>query len=287
MAKMFYTLEEAAAKLGKSEGDVRKMAESGQLQEFRDRDKLMFKVEQVDLLAGGKDDDDMIPLAESGEQDAITLSSSGTNMSLSPDTKESTGISIFEADATEEADPSAVTRVTPAIGGGLGLADSGGFTGGSGGSGSGSGSGLMDLAREKDDTSLGADLLEDVYGSNAGGAAAGTVEEAAVASEGDGGGLFETSAGAPGVVDTGAAAAGALPMAAFAEVYDGPGSGLVGGAALGGALALIVGVAAAAMRLAGASTDLFAGASPFVLLGALAGVILVCTVLGWVLGKRG
>lgn len=290
MAKMFYTLEEAAAKLGKSDAEVRKMAESGQLQEFRDRDKLMFKVEQIDLIAGvgRKDDDDMIPLAESGEQDAITLSSSGTNMSLSPDTKESTGISIFEADATEEADPSAVTRVTPALGGGIGLADSGGFAGGSGGSGSGSGSGLMDLAREKDDTSLGADLLEDVYGSNAGGAAAGTVEEAAVASEGDGGGLFETSAGAPGVVDPGAAAAAAaMPMAALVEVYDGPGSGLVGGAALGGALALTVGVAAAAMRLAGASTDLFAGASPFVLLGALAGVIAVCTLLGWVLGKRG
>ncbi len=287
MAKMFYTLEEAAAKLGKSSAEVQKLAESGQLQEFRDRDKLMFKVEQVDLLAG-KDEDDMIPLAESGEQDAISLSSSGTNMSLSPDTKESTGISIFEADATEEADPSAVTRVTPAMGGGLGLADSGGFAGGSGGSGSGSGSGLMDLTREKDDTSLGADLLEDVYGSNAG-AAAGTVEETAVSSEGgDGGGLFETSAGAPGVVDAGAAAgAAALPMAAFAEVYDGPGSGLVGGAALGGALALLVGVAAAAMRLAGASTDLFAGASPFILLGALAGVILVCTLLGWVLGKRG
>lgn len=286
MAKMFYTLEEAAAKLGKAEADVRKLAENGQLQEFRDRDKLMFKVEQVDILAGGKDEDEIIPLAESGEQDAISLSSSGTNMSLGGmDQKESTGISIFEADATEEADPSAVTRVTPAIGGGIGLADSGGFAGGSSGSGSGSGSGLMDLTREKDDTSLGADLLEDVYGSNAG-ASAGTVEEAAVET-GDGGGLFETSAGAPGVVDTGAAAAAAMPMAALVEVYDGPGSGLVGGAALGGAIALTVGIAAAAMRLAGASTDLFAGASPFVLLGALAGVVAVCTLLGWVLGKRG
>ena len=51
MAKMFYTLEEAASKLGKSVDDVKTMAEKGQLQEFRDRDRLMFKVDQVDLLA--------------------------------------------------------------------------------------------------------------------------------------------------------------------------------------------------------------------------------------------
>ena len=53
MAKMFYTLEEAAAKLGKNTDQVKDMVSSNQLQEFRDRDRLMFKVEQVDLLAGG------------------------------------------------------------------------------------------------------------------------------------------------------------------------------------------------------------------------------------------
>ena len=53
MAKMFYTLEEVAEKLGKSEEDVREMARTGELQEFRDRDKLMFKVEQIDLLCFG------------------------------------------------------------------------------------------------------------------------------------------------------------------------------------------------------------------------------------------
>ena len=49
MAKMFYTLEEVCEKLGKSEEEVKNMASSGQLQEFRDRDKLMFKVDQIDL----------------------------------------------------------------------------------------------------------------------------------------------------------------------------------------------------------------------------------------------
>ena len=52
MAKMFYSIEEAAQRMGKSVDQVKKMASSGQLQEFRDRDRLMFKREQVDLLAG-------------------------------------------------------------------------------------------------------------------------------------------------------------------------------------------------------------------------------------------
>ena len=49
MAKMFYTLEEAAQKLGMDVDDVKGLTESGQLQEFRDQDQIMLKVEQVDL----------------------------------------------------------------------------------------------------------------------------------------------------------------------------------------------------------------------------------------------
>ena len=52
MAKMFYTLEETAEKLGLSDEQVKGLASEGKLQQFRDRDKLMFKREQVDLLAG-------------------------------------------------------------------------------------------------------------------------------------------------------------------------------------------------------------------------------------------
>ena len=104
MAKMFYTLEEAAAKLGKNTEQVKEMVSSNQLQEFRDRDRLMFKVEQVDLLAGGKDEDS-IPLADSGELEPLSLASSGSasGIMVSPENaKEQTGISIFDADATED-----------------------------------------------------------------------------------------------------------------------------------------------------------------------------------------
>jgi hypothetical protein len=49
------------------------LTESGQLQEFRDQDKIMLKVEQVDLLAGDNDDSGgMIPLADSGEIEPIS-----------------------------------------------------------------------------------------------------------------------------------------------------------------------------------------------------------------------
>ena len=50
MAKLFYSLEDAAQRLGKSTDEIQEMAASGQLQEFRDRDSLVFKREQVDLL---------------------------------------------------------------------------------------------------------------------------------------------------------------------------------------------------------------------------------------------
>jgi excisionase family DNA binding protein len=51
VAKMFYTLDEAAKRLGKSEDQVKQMVASGQLQDFRDRDRIMLKIEQVDDLA--------------------------------------------------------------------------------------------------------------------------------------------------------------------------------------------------------------------------------------------
>lgn len=68
MAKMFYTLEETAAKLDMSENDVMELVNSGQLQEFRDRDKSMFKVDQVEILSG-IDETDELTLAESNPLD--------------------------------------------------------------------------------------------------------------------------------------------------------------------------------------------------------------------------
>ncbi|MBK9188369.1 MAG: hypothetical protein IPM33_05370 [Phycisphaerales bacterium] len=264
MAKMFYSIEEAASKLGKSEDQIRDLVARGQLQEFRDRDKLMFKREQVDLLAGG--DDDVIPLAgDSGELTPMTSpGASGTGLGLAGDKKDSTGISIFEADETEEADPSAVTRVSASPS----IVDPGEK--------SGSG-GLLDLTKEADDTSLGAGLLDDVYGSDT--IAAQTAAEPAISGEGA---LFESHAGESNEP-------AAMPMMMVAEVYDGAGSGLVGGFSLGMIASVMI---AGFVLLVGLTTTAgggllnAVGENFMILVGAMALVTLLGAGIGFFLGKR-
>lgn len=277
MAKMFYTLDEAAARLKKSTDEVREMATSGQLQEFRDRDKLMFKVDQVDLLAGEDEDfggldagdTGAIPLADSGMGSAIDLASSASGM-LSPidNPKERTGISVFDVEDLEKADPSAVTQMSD---GGLDDATLEAV---------GSGSGLMDLTRESDDTSLGAvELLDEIYSSEDAGsqetiAASGRFE--ATGAESDEGG--SRLASSPGV------------MMVAAEPYDGAGSGLVGGLALGAALSLGLAMAVTLMGVLGAASGglvTTVTSKMMMFVGIVAGVTLVAGALGFVIGKRG
>lgn len=279
MAKMFYSLEEAAGKLGVAPEQVKEMADKGQLSIFRDRDeKIMFKAAQVDLLAGGGEDD-AIPLAADNDLEPLSLASSGsaTGINLSPENpKEQTGISIFE-ESEEEADPSAQTQITSAGSGIIGLSDPG-----ASGSRSGSRSGLLDAAKEADDTSLGADLLDDVYG---GETVAQTSEEPAISS-GDSavsGALFET----PASVEPSDAAT-PVPMMMAVEAYDGAGSGLLGGLALGAVLSLAVAIFAALMGLSGGGGGLLntLGDNMMVIVGVLAVITLVCGVVGWLLGKK-
>lgn len=276
MAKMFYSLEEAAAKLGKSADEVKAMGERRELETFRDRDRLMFKVEQVDLLAGKGGGGDDFKLAESGELEPLTLASSGSGAAMQPDAKEQTGASIFDlaSDGTDESDPSAVTRVTPtpSI-----LAQDPGK----------SGSGLLDLTRgDIDETALGVTSLEDAY-SNTGSADASSVgsfqNEAAA---GGGGQLFESSG-----ADAGAAA---MPMmAAYVEPYDGPGSGLIGGLALGmmvatGVMSFAVIAALASVTTSNSNSGLLKlmGENMWPVVGGFAGLALVAAVIGWLIGKK-
>lgn len=308
MAKMFYTLDEAAQRLHKSSDDVRKMAASGQLQEFRDGEKLMFKVEQVDLLAP---DDDLgadlsgipldssdsglgLDLADSG-MGSLSLGDSAGGSSLALDLGEDptpspsigagagrasdsaagrSGISVFDVDDLEQADPSAVTQVNDQGGFGALLDDSASMET------VGSGSGLMDLTREKDDTSLGANLLDDIYAG----------EENASAETIGASGLFEaTGASSDEPLAVGAGGIGAPVGAAMiaAEPYDGAGSGLVGGLTLGATLALAMALTVAVLGMVGAAqmVDQIAG-SMMIVVGALAGVTIIAALAGFFLGKR-
>lgn len=266
MAKMFYTLEEAAAKLGKTPQQVRDMASSGQLQEFRDRDKLVFKREQVDLLSGTEGGDDAIPLADSGEAVALADEKSGSG-SAAPGgtdggTKERSGISIFEGEESDESDPSAQTQVTATVGG---MAPDPGA----------SGSGLLDLTREAEGSKLGAALLDDVYSKGEGGSDG----------SGEAGALFESTGVAS---DVGGAAVPAMMMVA-AEPYDGAWSGIAGGLALG--MVLVLGVVSAVVMagLIGWTgmplTRMFAE-NFWMYVGILGGVVAVCALVGWALGRR-
>lgn len=79
MAKLFYTLEEAALKLQKSEDEVMNMARSGQLQQLRDKDQVLFRRAAIDQIAGDGDMGSDINL------DALDLSagSGGSSLGLS------------------------------------------------------------------------------------------------------------------------------------------------------------------------------------------------------------
>jgi hypothetical protein len=276
MAKMFYSIEETAAKLGMSAAEVQDLAASGKLQEFRDRDRLVFKVEQVDLLAHG---DEHIPLADSkggsgleltledSSPGAPGLAGSGSGIEIDEGAKERSGISIFDTESTDEGDPSAVTRITPTSGAEPLSLES-----------VGSGSGLLDLTREGDDTSLGADLLEDVYKNEDG-----TASDTTGAS-----GLFEPTSAASDVSPGMGAGVPAMAMMA-AEPYDGSGSGLVGGAAFAAIVIIAAALVATITGIIGSSDNPVVSmvtSQPMIWIGVAAGTLIFATLVGWLLGKR-
>jgi hypothetical protein len=271
MAKMFYTLEEVADKLGTTEDDVREMAASGQIQEFRDRDKLMFKVDQIDLLAGGDEDHGEVTLElEDSAVGGSGLGMSGSALNLT-DSSEGSGISVFDTDHGDEG---------TAMVGSPGADDDGTHVGETldddlSLEAVGSGSGLLDLTRESEDTSLGAELLEEVYSGED------NIEIPANAS-----GLFEAAADAtPEEAIAATSVASAMPM--VVEVYDGSGSGLTVGMMIGAMAALVVTALVVAVGLMGSTSQVamkFSG-NLMVWCGAILGATILFGLIGLFIGK--
>ncbi|MEM1211734.1 MAG: helix-turn-helix domain-containing protein [Planctomycetota bacterium] len=304
MAKMFYTLEEAAEKLGIDEQTVKDMAGRGELQQFRDRDKLMFKRDQIDAKAADSnadtvsaeasaadltlDESGTIALADSGEADVISLAedtAAGTGSFNLEDSREATGVSVFEAGEIEPADPMAQTQVTEPMIDDEDLALES----------VGSGSGLLDLTRESDDTSLGAELLDDIYtGSDTG---SDIKMDSAVGSSGvfDSAVNLETAessigsldtiseADAPAVLETPSA-----PVQYMAEPYDGAGSGFSAGMLLGCTLALVAGLIVMVAAIVGVpskvETLLISTPGDFAMVAYAFGGLLVASVIFGVVG---
>jgi len=280
MAKMFYTIDEVAAKLKKSPDDIKAMAKSGQIQEFRDRDKLMFKVDQIDLLAGGDEESGEVHLDledARGGSSIIGLSGSGLDLKEESslglaDSREGTGISVFDTDHGNNPSMGSRAGMNVASGetqlGGETLDDELSLEA------VGSGSGLLDLTRESDDTSLGAELLEEVYSSED------NIEIPANAS-----GLFE-AAGSEASADEMRRGPGvAMPM--MIEVYDGAGSGLGAGLLIGAMAAMICVAVMAVVGVNGATPGLATmfAENLWMYVGGLAGITVIAGLVGLFLGK--
>ena len=90
MAKMFYTLDEAKASLGRSEDEIKQLSREGRLREFRDGPRLMFKADQVEQLkndlgpGGGMGDAVDLGVSDSGGMIGLvdTTGASGTRITL-------------------------------------------------------------------------------------------------------------------------------------------------------------------------------------------------------------
>jgi hypothetical protein len=306
MAKMFYTMDETKAALGKSEDEIKNFIREGRLREFRDGPRQMFKADQVDAikaqLAGGgiepidlgpSDSGSPIGLVDSkggssaglglgdggGGGSGLTGLSSGSGLSsglgsglgsgiagsgsgmmnLKEDTALSadlglsgtagavpspsrvgsgtgsggpsgsrSGINVF-GDDDEKVDPMAQTAISSAPMADLNL------------EGIGSGSGLLDLTRESDDTSLGAELLDEISPGQKK-RTAGPPDTGAMTAVGGSGAGLEAPRG--GVIRGGGIV--------YQEAADPMASGL-GGAALGAGFVLLFGAFVLVSALFGVS----------------------------------
>ena len=354
MAKMFYTAEEAAEKLGKSVSDLNELASSGQIQEFRDKDKVMFKVDQIDLLADAQADDDdfgdlPLSLEESGELDPLSLSGSAPIMSdddalslsgsadmvldddvlslsgdapMLDDDDDMLSLSGDAPSLTDDVDdlslsgsamasPDEIGSLELSASGAIGLEDSAvdsddSFLGASGLEGTGisafepdldgeetsggdlldddlsletvgSGSGLLDLTRESDDTSLGAELLDEVYSDESGDLPA------------NASGLFEAadsdSTDADPEIGRDMPAMGSVPM--LVDTYDGGWSGLTVGMALVSCAALCMVGLMVFVTSTGTLPPLATMISDQMTMwfGGLIGGVLILGILGFFIGK--
>ena len=258
MGKMYYTEEEAAERLGVSTEEMKTYIRDSKLRVFQDGPKRMFRVDEVDALSGEAEGEiELAPV----EADAVSLSEA--EIAGEP-TKEDTvitaeGISIFDDEdlEIEAADPMAKTQIAPSIEDQISL------------EGVGSGSGLLDLTRESDDTSLGAEVLDHIDLEGEGGAAA--------AASG-------SMASVAGVIPEGVMEGGSMPS--YVEAIDAS-AGLFGGIVV--ACALVAGLLAAVALSNFSTTTLdyirsIKGNLPIVL-GACLVMALVAAALGWLFGK--
>ena len=196
------------------------------------------------------------------------------------------GISVFDADEVETADPMAQTMMTGAVegqGDELALESVG------------SGSGLLDLTREADDTSLGAELLDEIYPGTADVTAETQMETSDSSSVFDGSVTLEEEPQAAAEIslpqeDELEGAAPVVTMPAYGEVPDPVGSAMSSGFMFAATVLQIIGLIVIVFAIAGipsAITNAVAQNqnSLYYYVGGAAAAWLVLGLLGVVIGK--
>jgi len=194
--KMYYSEDEAAAKLGCNVDDLNQYVTEEKIRAFKDGVRNMYNAEEVDALAaemglgGGEEEEIVLTPSDSaageeeielalgpadvgsgsGVEEAISVDSGVESTAdvvdlaaeaedISPgDDKDDTAIAVEEGGSifdtsdfeVESADAMAQTQISPSLEEQIAM------------EGVGSGSGLLDLTRESDDTSLGAEILEHI-----------------------------------------------------------------------------------------------------------------------------
>ncbi len=264
--KMYLTEEEAAAKLGVSIEQLTDYAREGKLQQYRDGTRNVYRADQIEQLASetsGLNGTDEIELAPADTISGDTVSLSEAEIPPAEASKEDTvitaeGISIFDDEdlEIETADPMAKTQIAPSLEDQISL------------EGVGSGSGLLDLTRESDDTSLGAEVLEHIDMESGMGAALEVAEEPDVS--------YPSSQPE-------------IPFAespVFVETLD-PGAGLFGGLIMGCSLVVMVLGSVMISAMTGRSFAFIETLKNNMVLsiGGAALIVIICGVFGLVLAK--
>lgn len=295
MGKMYYTESEACAKLGLDVAGLTDKVNSGQLQRYQDGAKSVYKASDVDTMGNGAAslvaDDEMISLAETvivdpADADAISLAEvdeldtvGGGEMRKEDTVITTQGISIFDDEdlEIEDADPMAKTQIAPSLDDQIAL------------DGVGSGSGLLDLTRENDDTSLGAEVLGniDLEAAGSGLMGSGLMGSGLGGSGLAGSGLHDSSS----ALDAAAAVAAARPVSMeppiFVEEEDAT-TGLFGGLMFVTMLltVLIVAVTLAAQQGVFSEVVKFAQKELTMVLVASGVAMIIAAVVGMLVGKN-
>lgn len=284
--KSYYSIDEVSEMLGRDVESVKALVREGKLREFRDAGKVFYRADDVDKLRGGaaaKEDTGEITLEAADDELPSLADAAGTGTSMlgleplgdEPEQKKkkegtvitSSGIGVFDDDELEiEADPMAKTTITTGAGDQVSL------------EGSGSGSGLLDLTRESDDTSLGAELLDEIYPGEEETVAAPTPARAEKRRTPEPEPEPEPAYEAP------------VPMEPLAPVMaraSDPAEGIMSGLLAGALVLLAIAGSVVAGVLQGFVPDYGRWLSNnfYLFLGGSAGLMVLALLIGWLLGK--